>query len=269
MATGSLQVNRDIILATKKQYLKQQMKTLPLDAVVALAQMQTRALNFLNYSTDYRELRLIAQVSRHELYDPVTSALHCLHNGADTISFFTDHSIYHQDLDDLLMISRAVRHIPVIYQNYAIHEYEAVSARSAGASVMFTYSSLMDDMQMRKIVSMAQRWNMITVIQVDSETDLKTALSLSPHVVAIGDNLSNNIEATVADLYAVQDLLPWYVKVCLTPTIHTLDDLVLAVNAPVDAIIVAEHLLRNDRNAREVRRLVEGARAERKLASQK
>ena len=48
MATGSLQVNRDIILATKKQYLKQQMQTIPLDAVLALAQMQTRAMNFLN-----------------------------------------------------------------------------------------------------------------------------------------------------------------------------------------------------------------------------
>ncbi|MEM9954944.1 MAG: hypothetical protein AAF846_25275 [Chloroflexota bacterium] len=263
MATGSLQVNRDIILATKKQYLKQQMKTIPLDAVLALAQMQSRARDFMNYSNDHRELMVIAQVSRHEVYDPVTSALQCLLNGADAISFFTDHSIYHQDLDDLLLVTRAMADVPIIYQNYPMHEYDAVSARAAGASSMVTYSSLIDASQVRKIVSMAQRWNMTTIVQVNSEEELQSALALSPHVVAVGDNLSTDISATLESLHAIRTTLPWYIKVCLMPTIHTLADFELAVEAPVDAVIVSEALFKNERTAKKLQQMMKDIRTKR------
>ncbi len=259
MATGSLQVNRDIILATKKQQLKQQKKSTPIDAVLALAQMQARPGSILSYSSDRNEITLIAKITRHAIYDPVTSALHCLFNGANAISFFTDHSIYDHALDDLLMLARAVPDVAVMYQNYCMDEYEVMAARASGASAMFLYSSLVEKEQLRRIVSMAQRWKMSTIVQVTNEDEFQHALTLSPHALAFGDNLSSNIAATVEDLKAVQELIPAYTRVCLTHTIHSLDELHVALQAPVDALIIDELLLKHERSASEIRAIVDEA----------
>ena len=256
MATGSLQVNRDIILATKKQHLKQQKKSTPFDAILALAQMQARPRSLLNYSSDREGITVIARISRHEIYDPVTSALHCLYNGADAISFFTDHSIYHHALDDMLMLARAIPDVPVIYQNYSRDEYEIMAARAFDASAMFLYSSLVEKEQLRRIVSMAQRWKMSTLVQVNNEDELEYALTLSPHALAFGDNLSDNIGATVEDIKAVHHQLPAYTKVCMTHTLRSIADLRLALEAPVDAVIIDEFLLKQERPAATIRKLV-------------
>lgn len=263
MATGSLQVNRDIILATKKQHLKQQMKYTPPDAVLALAQMQKRPCSLLNYSSDPGEITLIARISRHEVYDPVTSALHCLVHGADAISLFTDHSIYHNDLDDLLMLARAIPDVPVLFQNYSLTEYEVMAARASGASAVTLYSSLVDEAQLRRNVSTAQRWKMSTLIQVSNEDNLRSALALSPHAIAFGDNLSRNVASTVNDVLAIKDSLPPYIKICLMNTLHNIDELVTALKADVDAVIVTEDLLKHERSAKEVRALIEANSRER------
>lgn len=263
MGTGSLQVNRDIILATKRQHLKQQMKSIPTDAVLALAQMQNRPRGLLNYSNDHEHITLIARVSRHSIYDPVTSALHCLSNGAEAIAFFTDHSIYHNDLDDMLILARAIPQIPVLYQNYILNEYSVMAARASGASGIVAYSSVTSNEELRKIVIMAQRWKMTNVVQVNSEEELEFALTLSPHVLAIGDHLISNLRTTVEDLVTIHNALPSYAKICVMQTIQTLDDLELVLRAPVDAVIVDEHLLKQDRVASDVRQLIQSAQKSR------
>lgn len=256
MATGSLQVNRDIILATKKQHLKQQKQSTPIDAILALAQMQARPRSILNYSSDRAGIKVIAKVSRHEVYDPVTSALHCLYNGADAITFFTDHSIYDNAFDDMLMLARAIPDVPVIFQNYCSDEYEVMAARAADSSAIFLYGSLVEKQQLRRMVSMTQRWKMSTIVQISNEDELQHALTLSPHALAFGDNLSGNIEASIEDLKSVEHLLPTFCKICLMHTIYTIDDLTLALEAPVDAVIIDELLLKHDRSATEIHEMI-------------
>jgi indole-3-glycerol phosphate synthase len=260
MATGSLQVNRDIILATKKQQIKQRQKHTPMEAVLALAQMQKRPRGVLNYSSDGEKVSIIAQVSRREIYDPVTSALHCIVNGADAIGFFTDHSIYHNDLDDLLMLARAVKDVPVIYQNYVLNEYEVMAARAADASAIVVYASLLDEQRLRQTVGTAQRWKMSTIVQVSDSRDLEAAQTLSPHALSFGDNLSSNIGASVSDILSVRDKLPSHYRVLLTHSLHTLDEVELALSARVDALIVDEDLLKHERSAKMLHSLIEDSK---------
>ncbi|MEL6407565.1 MAG: hypothetical protein AAFR81_24545 [Chloroflexota bacterium] len=263
MATGSLQVNRDIILATKKQYFKEQVTHTPVDAVVALASMQKRPRGILNFSNDGEKVTVFAQVTRHEIYDPITSALHCLANGADAIALFTDHSIYHSDLDDLLMLARAVPHVPVLFQNYMMNEYAVMSARAWDASAVFFYSDLVQPIDVRKMVSMAQRWKMNTIVQVANKDHLDHALTLSPHVLAFGRSLEDDLEDTVASLDDIRSTLPFFVKVMLAKTLNSVEEVALAVKAKVDAIIVNEDVLRHERHAATVRQLVAEVEAER------
>ena len=263
MATGSLHVNRDIILATKRQHIKERQRHTPTEAVLSLAQMQKRPRSLLNYSTDGDKIYMIAQVTRTEIYDPVTSALHCVAHGADAVSFFTDHSIYNEDLDDMLMVARGMKKVPIIYQNYVLDEYAVMAARSADASGLVLYASLLPEEKLRRVVTMTQRWKMFTLIQVNDIAELKIAKSLSPHVLCFGDNLSSNIEATVNDLRLVQDELPMHSKVMLMHTLDSIDEVEAALQARVDGVIVSEELVKNEKYARLMRVMIEDSEKKR------
>lgn len=259
MATSSLHVNRDIILANKRQTLKMRQKRTPLEAVLSLAQMQTRPPGVLNYAVDDQEIKLIAQLTRTSVYDPVTSALHCVEAGADAISFFTDHAIYEQDLDDMLLVARGLPDVAILYQNYVLSEYAVMSARASGASGIVVYASLLQEETVRQIASMAQRWKMSVVVQLDDAEQIHNALSLSPHALAFGDHLSKRIQPTLDTLQSVRHLIPKHCRVMLTHVLASPDDVATVLRANVNALIVHQDLLKHEHSARQVRALLSDA----------
>lgn len=256
MTTRSLQVNRDIILATRRHFLRERQKHTPAAAVLSLAHMQRRPRPILNYASDGKEITLIAQVSRREIYDPISSALHCIAHGAQAISFFTDHAIYKDDFDDMVMLARAVKDVPVIYQNYTLDEYGVLSARAADASGLVAYASLMPESMLQKVVGLTQRWKMSVLIQINDAHELQNALRLSPHALCFGENLSSNVRRTAEEVAMVRESLPHHVRVLLMNTLHTLEDVDFALRARVDALIVDEELLKVEKYAHAIQAMI-------------
>lgn len=265
MLSGHLQVNRDIIIATKKQYIHQQIAQTPLDAILSLAQMQKRPLPILNHSQDGNQVILIARLTRQRVYDPITSGLHCLANGADAVAFFTDHHIYHDDFDDLLLLSRALCDVPVIFQNYMVDAYAVIAARAAGASSVFLHHGVVDDATLRTMVITAQRWKMNVIVQIDHIDQLDSALQLSPHAFAFGNPLEgrDHINEAVQLLQAARQRVPTYCHLLLAQTLQQVDEIEQALAGGVNAVIVDEQLLKHERTAAQIGALLEQARQER------
>lgn len=263
METRNLRINRDIILASKRQYLEQRKQNLPLEAVQSLAQMQRRPRSVLNYANDREQIAIIAQVTRQQIYDPVTSALHCVAHGADAIALYTDHALYTDDLDDLLMVARAMPKLPLIFQNYVLDEYGVIAARGADASALVLYSAVVKPDILRRVVSMAQRWKMSVFVQIEESHDLELALTLSPHVLCFGEILSRNVRRSIEHLNALRPQIPRYVQLMLMHTLQSVDEVHMALAADVDAIIVSEDLLKQERAAQQVRELRDAAVAKR------
>lgn len=259
MATKSLQVNRDIILASKRQFMKDRKQHIPTEAALAIAQMQARPQPLLNVATDNDSISLIAQVTRTERYDPVMSALHCVYNGASAVSFFTDHSIYQDDFDDVLMVARGLKDKPVVYQNYLLDEYSVMLARGASVSAVVAYASVLSPADLRRVVCMAQRWKMSVFIQVNSADELETAINLSPHALFFGDNLSGNVENTVRELLPIRAQLPTYLRVMLMHTLYSPEEVEIALTAKVDAVLVSDETLKQEKHARMIKSLIKRA----------
>jgi len=242
MATGSLQVNRDIILATRKQYLAERKHVTPMDAIMALAAMQNRPPNVLNTATDGEQVVVIGQIRLAETYDPVLAALRYVRAGTDAVSFYTDHTIYTRDLDDLLMVSRGVKKVPVIFQNYIFDEYGVISARASGAAALVGYSAVLTQPVLRRVISMTQRYKMTAILQVNSMAHLETIYELSPHVVSIGDPESENVDSALKMLKAFQPHIPNYCQIMLSNTLHTIEEVQMAIEAGVQAVIVSDEV---------------------------
>lgn len=253
--SSALRLHRDIILASKVQHWEERMQTTPLAAVLAVARMQTRPRYILDEIGQRGRVALIAQVTRMPVYDPVTTALRCVLGGADAIAFFTDHSIYAQDLNDSLMVGRALRETPMLFQNYILNEYGVLAARAACASGLMLYRALLDETMLRKVVTLAQRWKMATVVQISKSEDLEATLQLSPHSISFGD-----IDQSPADaldlLRALSPRLPHHVQAMFTPALHQLDEVEAAIDAGAQAIIVHSDLFKSDANTVQLRRMV-------------
>jgi indole-3-glycerol phosphate synthase len=246
MSTSSLQINRDIILATKRQQIRQRLAKLPQAAVQALAEMQSRPRSLLNEVDDRPTVTLIGQINRTRIYDPVATAIVLVKNGAHAISLFTDHVIYDEDFDDLRMIARALPQVPILYQNYPINPYSVLSARGADASAMMFYASLMKPDELRPALTMAQRWGMAVLLQVKAQAELEQARALSPHVLCFGDEVSRTVERALRTLDELRPFIPHHAKTMLAQRLDTLRDVEMAVAAGVQAVIVSADLIRTE-----------------------
>lgn len=256
MATGSLQVNRDIIVATRKQYLQERKHVTPMDAIMALAAMQTRPPYVLNTMTDREKVTVIGQIRLQETYDPVLAALRYVRAGADAVSYFTDHTIYTNDLDDMLMIARGIRKYPVISHNYVFDEYGVIAARASGAAGMVGYGALLSQDKLRRVISMTQRYKMTSILQINSIAHLEYMYDLSPHVISVGDPESENVEKAIEMLKTFKPHVPFFSRTMLSNTLYTIEEVELAVKAGVDAVLVSDEVYSTPSKVEHMRKLV-------------
>jgi indole-3-glycerol phosphate synthase len=235
--------NLDTILAVKRQLLAERRAKTPIQAVIALADMQRRPQPILNTVTNGTQIALIGQITRSDTYDPVGATLNYIREGVDAVSLFTDRSVYGRGLDDLLLVSRGVN-IPVITQDYILDEYHVVESRAAGASALILSSSVLDEVGLRNTVTATQRWRMTAIVQVSDEQELEYAQTLSPHVLGIGtisdaENCSHSIQL----FQKLRDHIPYNMRVMVLGCMKSLEDIQTVVDLGVDAIMVSDALL--------------------------
>lgn len=241
--TKDIEIDLETIINAKRELLTQRRDKMPFPAVVALAEMQKRARNILNIVTDAGEIDIIGQITYTQTYDPVTAALRYARSGVSGMALFTDERVYTHGMDDLLLVSRGVRFSPVICQDYLLSEYHVTEARAAGASALVLYSSILDRPDLRRVVSLTQRWHMTSIVQVSTESEVEYVRQLSPHVIAVG--LDQRFD-TIRDMPLIDSLrlhLPHNTKLMPLGCVSRMADARALVDRGVNAIIVDETLL--------------------------
>lgn len=237
--------NLETVIATQRTYLQKRQEKTPNAAVVALAEMQARPQPVLNVVTGGAHVTLIGQIVLQDTYDPVSEALRYVRDGADAVSLFTDQRVYSKGMEDLLLVARGIRSTPVICQNYILNEYHVTEVRAAGASAVVVYSSILDRPDLRKIISLAHRWKMTTIVQVSTEEEMTYAASLSPHVIGFGDATTPAFDPQhdIALIQRLKPLLPFYCRMMPLGCIQDMDDVASVIGHGVDAIIADQTLI--------------------------
>jgi indole-3-glycerol phosphate synthase len=217
--------------------------------------MQMRPRPFLNRVPLGDRVTLIGQLTRTATYDPVSTALRYVREGADAVSLFTDHTIYASDLDDMLLITRGIKDVPLLYQNYVLDEYHVAEVRAEDASADVLYASVLDSAMLRRTVTATQLNRMTAILQIEDESHLEQARELSPHAIGIGRTETEDCREAMALLERLRPGIPYNMRVMLMCCLRTLDAVAAAVDLGVDAVIVGENLL-NQQNGENLRRLL-------------
>jgi indole-3-glycerol phosphate synthase len=253
MTSAKFALEIDAILAAKRDALAERKQKTPLNAVRALASMQTRAQPFLRNVPAGDAPMLIGQIryapfEQTGSYDPVAQSIRYVKAGVKAIALFTDASVYDGGVDDLMFVARAAQpfNLPVISQDFVFDEYQIVEARAAGAAGLALDPSALDIDTLRALLSFTQRNRMTPILRVGSQAELDLALGLSPQVIALGPSPFTNAPPDVALLNHLRPQIPSHINVMFASAQATVEDVVAMDRARVDAIVLSEHLLAND-----------------------
>lgn len=261
MTTRKLTSSIETIIAAKRHALAERKAKTPIEAIRALASMQSRPSPILSTVADTSEpIILIGQIkhtrssSGQVVYDPVSMALRYAQKHVDAVSLFTDEVIYENGINDLMLVSRAVE-LPVICQDYVLDEYEIIEARAAGASALVLSAAVLDQQTLRRLISDTQRNRMTAIVQVHNEAELRYALTLSPHVIGLSsDNpMTPEIELDLEATRRLRGLIPSHIRVMVMENLRTIEDAALVASLGVDAMMIDEQLLEAAQNALKLR----------------
>jgi indole-3-glycerol phosphate synthase len=256
MSINHLSPRLNEIITAKRAALEKRKAKTPIDALRALASMQSRPQPILSDVTDSGDSVVIIGQVKHTLsqngqmvYDPVATALRYQNKGVNAIALFTDEIVYDKGLDDLMFVSQAVD-LPVISQDYVLDDYQIIEARAAGASALMLSATVLEPRQLRTLMSDTQRNRMTAIVQVHNIEELEYALSLSPHVIGISsdDPFTPEIELDLELTRRMRAMIPGYIRVMILENLQTMEDVEIIAGLGVDAMMVSEDLIEVARN---------------------
>lgn len=240
----------DEIIATKRYLLEQRKAKTPIEAIRALASMQTRPAPFLNTVNPPDMVEVIGQIcylpppsdNMEFNYDPVATAVNYAHAGVNAISIFTDDVPHSNGSDDLMYVAQAVKgfELPVLSQDYILDEYQVVEARAAGAAGLALDARVVSLATLQNLVSLTQRNRMTALVYAETQAQLEFAVSLSPQAIAV----SKPDDPETLALY--RSLIPSHIRMVIMGGLRTIDDVMEVVAAGVNAILLSPQMMQQD-----------------------
>lgn len=216
--------------------------------------MQTRLAN--------NEPAIIAEIKKaspskgliREDFNPAEIAKSYQEGGASCISVLTDIDFF-KGSDTYLKQARAACNLPVIRKDFMIDPYQVYEARAMGADCILLIVSVLDDMKMNQLYTLATALGMDVLIEVHDEEELQRSLPLGAKLVGINNRNLRTFETSLNTTIRMLDQIPDDRIVVTESGIHSIEDVTLMRDNNVNAFLVGEAFMRADEPGAELNKL--------------
>ena len=128
-------------------------------------------------------------------------------HGAAALSILTDEQ-YFGGKDDFIRIARhAGVHIPILYKNFIIDEYQLFQARLCGASAVLLIAADLSKKECKALLHTAHELGMEVLLEMHSEEELEYA-ELEPDMYGINNRNLGTFTTDVQNSFRLAELLP-------------------------------------------------------------
>ncbi len=244
------------IIKRKEQEIDDRVKTKSIEQVIELAKDASPVRGFV----DSMKARLakgdpaiIAEIKKaspskgliREDFHPAKIAKSYEEGGASCISILTDIDFF-KGSDAYLKQARAACNLPVIRKDFIIDPYQVYESRMMGADCILLIVTVLDNMKLNQLYSLARALDMDVLIEVHDEEELLRSLPLGADLVGINNRNLRNFDTS---LHTTIDLLPQIPEGRIVVTesgIHNSEDVTLMRENDVNAFLVGEAFMRAD-----------------------
>ena len=180
----------DQIVASKRQVLLEQKRTMPLDQIQAGLQVSDRSLKDSierrkpGYILECKKASPSKGLIRSE-FDPKGIAKVYSHF-ASAISVLTETEYFQGSLEYLKTVREQVQQ-PVLCKDFFVEPYQVYQTRYYGADIILLILAIIDDEQWTELFELAQSLGMDVITEVSNQSELERARKLSAPIVGINN----------------------------------------------------------------------------------
>jgi len=202
----------DKIVAEKIDEIKQRQKSFPLPELEAAIKEKPSPLD-LAAALKGDDLRLIAEIKRASPsrgvlspnLDPVKLAQTYAQCGAAAISVLTESRYFGGSGEDLEAIRRELPKIPLLRKDFILKPYQIYESRAWGADALLLIVAILDDSQLKELLSLSHELGMKCLVEVHNEEELKRALAINAEIIGINNR---HLDTMAVDINVTQNLRP-------------------------------------------------------------
>ncbi len=178
-----------------------------------------------------------------EDYRPAVIARTYEEVGAAAISVLTDEEFFQGSLEDLAMVSQAVR-IPVLRKDFILDPFQILEARAAGADAVLLIVAAHANKDLVELSAEARRQRLDVLCEVHDREELARALDLGFELIGVN---SRDLKTLQVDPRRHFELIPYMPEEVLRVAesgIRTPADVEQLMGVGYDAFLVGETLMR-------------------------
>jgi indole-3-glycerol phosphate synthase len=202
----------DKIVAQKLEEIKQRQKAVPLAELEAAIKEKAPPLDFAA-ALKGNSLCLIAEVKRASPsrgvlspdLDAVKLAQTYARCGAAAISVLTESRYFGGSREDLEAVRRELPKIPLLRKDFILKPYQVFESRAWGADALLLIVAVLDDSQLKELLSLSHDLGMKCLIEVHNEEELKRALACDVRIIGINNR---HLDSMAVDINVTRNLRP-------------------------------------------------------------
>ena len=252
----------DEIMAYHRQQLPKRKREIPLENLRAFAGVAPPSLNF------YDALRapgvsLIAECKKASPskglmvpdYDPAALATTYVRAGASAISVLTDARHFQGSLADLRNVKEATaglkiggsqsKGVPILRKDFIFDPYQVYEARVAGADAVLLIAAVLEDGEIKDLLSLTHQLDMNALIEVHTEREVERVLSLGARIMGINNRNLQTFKVDFENTARLRRLIPDDVVIVGESGLKTTADVERMRDIGVDAVLVGETLVKS------------------------
>ena len=169
--------------------------------------------------------------------------------GADAISVLTDRKYFSGSLDDLAMVTGAIRHnhtaTPCLRKAFFIHPIQVVQAANAGASAILIIVRALTNEEIHALHHAAGVAGLDAIFEIHNEADLERAISANARIIGVNNR---NLATFATDLAVSEKLIPKIPPVLISIAesgISTPEDVNRIKAAGAHAVLIGQALMQH------------------------
>jgi indole-3-glycerol phosphate synthase len=202
----------DKIVAEKLDELEQRQKIVPLSELRAAVMERPLPLD-LAAALSGDSLCLITEVKRSSPsrgvlcpdLDPVKLATTYAQCGAAAISVLTESRYFGGSGEDLEAIKHALPDIPLLRKDFILKPYQIFESCAWGADALLLIAAILDDTELKELLSLSHALGMQCLVEVHSENELKRALACDARIIGINNR---DLDTMSVDINVTRQLRP-------------------------------------------------------------
>ena len=258
----------DRIVAQTRADLVQRKIAQPLEELQRVAAEQPLPRNFLAAFTPRSRVHLIAEVKRASPskrmlaphLNPGELPRTYEANGASVISVLTEPHFFLGSPEYLTAIKHAV-HIPVLRKDFIVDDYQVYEARAWGADAILLICAILDDIQLRHLLSAAQELQMHCLVEVHSRDEAQRAVNAGAKVIGVNSRDLTTFKMNPYLIRDIRSLIPADRIVIAESGIHSATDARRLARYDVQGMLVGESLVVSNDVPAQMQMLLQGANA--------